>query len=757
MFYVYGGEYVCYIFRMRDFLKVVAYTGVFAVPFLVLIVVDFFFFPYITGKNFAFRIIVEIALAAWILLALYEPHYRPRFSFILAAFATFIGVIFLADLFGVYPPKSLWSNFERMEGLVTLLHVFAYFLLTASMLTTDKLWNRFFGTTLSVASLLVLLAFMQLIGPAAENGGGWRVATTLGNSTYMAVYMLFHIFIAGLLLVRTGSTVVRYVCGALIVLFVFFLFQTGTRGAVLGLLGGALVSSTYFALVAKEYPKLRMYALSLLTALVIGVGIFIPLRDSSFIQSIPQLARVADISLKAGETRLTIWRLALEGVKERPILGWGQENFNYVFNTYYNPSLYGQEAWFDRVHNVVLDWLVAGGIVGALAYFSIIGAALYYVALAPLLKDRRKDKEQSRTYKKKQSSSPVTLTVVERSLLFGLFAGYVVHNFFVFDNLISYIFFAAVLAFIHSYVATDLPRLREFTIRDSTITQMVAPLAGVLLLVVVYIVNVPGILAAHDILEALRAQNPTEQAVHFRQALSRGSFADQEIHEHMLQQTIAALQNDALSPEQKAQLFAETEREFQKQLEEKPGDVRLHFLFATFYRVTGDLEKAATQAGLARALSPQKQLIIFEQGFVRLQADNIDEALQFFRDAYELAPEYDVAREYYAVVALRAGETERFSQMIATEEDWYGLATNDTAIQILYGGKEYETLKKLLEARIKARPDDVQSYVNLAVIHHESGDTAQGIQIIEDAVRAVPSFAEQGAQIIGELRRSLQE
>jgi len=49
---------------MKDFLKAVVYAGIFAVPFLTLFVVDSYFFPFITGKNFAFRIIVEIAVAA---------------------------------------------------------------------------------------------------------------------------------------------------------------------------------------------------------------------------------------------------------------------------------------------------------------------------------------------------------------------------------------------------------------------------------------------------------------------------------------------------------------------------------------------------------------------------------------------------------------------------------------------------------------------------------------------------------------------
>ena len=45
-------------------LRYVAIAGAFALPFVVLFVAQSLFFPFITGKNFAFRIIVEIMVTA---------------------------------------------------------------------------------------------------------------------------------------------------------------------------------------------------------------------------------------------------------------------------------------------------------------------------------------------------------------------------------------------------------------------------------------------------------------------------------------------------------------------------------------------------------------------------------------------------------------------------------------------------------------------------------------------------------------------
>lgn len=81
------GVILWYSFRhMKDIIKGLVYIGLFAVPCLTLYVANSFFFPYITGKNFAFRIIVEAVLGLWLILCLYDTTYRPRFSWLLVSF-----------------------------------------------------------------------------------------------------------------------------------------------------------------------------------------------------------------------------------------------------------------------------------------------------------------------------------------------------------------------------------------------------------------------------------------------------------------------------------------------------------------------------------------------------------------------------------------------------------------------------------------------------------------------------------------------
>ena len=125
--------------------------GRFTIPFIPLFVADSMFFPFITGKNFAFRIIIEIRCGAWVILALLDSQYRPRFSWIAVSGAAFIVVMLFANLFGEYVPKSFMSNFERMDGYITLVHFYLFFIVLGSMIRDQKMWGYYLHTSLAVS------------------------------------------------------------------------------------------------------------------------------------------------------------------------------------------------------------------------------------------------------------------------------------------------------------------------------------------------------------------------------------------------------------------------------------------------------------------------------------------------------------------------------------------------------------------------------------------------------------------------------
>jgi O-antigen ligase/tetratricopeptide (TPR) repeat protein len=724
---------------MKDILKWVVYGGIFTVPAIVLIVSNDLFFPYITGKNFTFRIIVEIAVAAWVLLALYDARYRPRFSWLAGFGALLLVTMLISNLMGEHPAKSFWSNFERMEGYVTLVHFYLYFLMVGTMLTTDVLWNRFFNVTLGVAAIVSLYAFAQVSGEVAiSQGNEWRVDATLGNSTYMAVYMLFHIAIAVMMTIRARASRMRYAYGAAALVFAFLLLQTGTRGATLGLIGGVFLATLYTTVFSSGNAKIRTFAGATLAAIVLLVGGFWLARDSAFVQNSPMLDRIANISLAEGSVRFMIWDTALKGIKERPLFGWGQENFNYIFNTHYTPELYRAESWYDRTHNIVMDWLVAGGIFGALAYFGLLGAAVWYVAIRPLV---QKDDQ--------------SFTVIERGILLGLLAGYTVHNLFVFDNIVSYVFYAAVLGYIHARVAPQPSILESRGVSRRIVEQVAAPLVLVALIGTVYYVNVPSIRAAGDIIDAFRATDNEVMLQGFERALSRGSFADQEIREQMMQRIQGMAAQPDVPADFRERALARVEEELQAQSLEKPNDARVELFLSVFYRAIGDHERAASQLAVARALSPKKQVTIFEQGFNELDRGDIPSALVYFKEAYDLAPSFDQARGNYANAALYADDTSLWRELISTDAEKTAYALNDNAIRAVYAKKLYPELIEMFKTRITIRPQEPQERANLAYIYDELGRSEEAIAVLRQAIIDIPAFKTQADQFITNIQNKI--
>lgn len=730
---------------MKDILKWVMYGAVFAVPFVLLIVSGTMFFPYITGKNFAFRILVEVAVAAFVLLALIDRTYRPRFSWILAAVGSLVAVMFVANIFGEYAPKSFWSNFERMEGWVTLVHFFLYFVVLGSVLRTEKLWNWFFNTALVAAVIMSFYALAQVAGVMGiSQGAEWRVDARLGNSTYLGVYMLFNMFIAAWMFLRSKTSSRKLVYVALFVTFGYILFNTGTRGSALGLVGGSVLAFSYLALMAERGAAIKKWALGGLVAVVLVAGGLYAARDTALVADSQLLSRFVGITLAEGGIRFTIWQMAIEGVKERPILGWGQENFNYVFNKYYDPSLYGAEAWYDRTHNIFFDWLIAGGILGLLAYLSILISALWYAVFFPVW-----NRFKGGVVKAKDDFS-----VPEQALIFGLLAAYTFHNLFVFDNLASWIFYAVVLALIHSRVAREVDVVEKFEIESGSWERIAVPSVIMVALASIYFVNIPNMQAAKDILNSYRATSVQERLETFEQAYNRNSFAKQEIAEQLAQTSGQMFGMKAVTDSEKVLIVSTVEKTLTDFIERKPGDARIHVLQGGFYRSIGNLDKALEQYEIALELSPRKQAIIEEIGIVHLLADRPQESVAAFRQAYELDERNNVARVRLAAALLYAEDEEGFVELVGEDKlaEDEGLRqvfiSNQMVAQIANQMKRYDILEYIFTALVEQYPNDSDARVNLAASYFEQGKEEAAVAVLKKAIEDIPEFEEEGKKLL---------
>ena len=730
--------------NINTILRRVIIGCVFFVPFIPLIVTPSMFFPFITGKNFVFRILVEIMFATWLILAYREPEYRLKFSWVLAAVASFVGIITLADFLGENVYKSFWSNFERMEGLITIWHLGAYALIAGTVLNTQRLWSWFAHSSITASAIVSIYSLSQLWGILATHQGS-RLDATLGNPTYLAVYMLFHIFILAFLLFRSpvgeagyrGAAWMKGVYGALMIVELVVLYYTATRGTILGLIGGVLLASFLVMIFGKEYPRARKSIAGVFVGILVLIGVFLAAKNTEFIRTSPVLSRFASISPSETTTqsRFIIWDMSLQGFKEHPILGWGQENYNLVFNKYFNPSLWRQEAWFDRSHNIFFDWLIAGGILGLLAYLSLFAATLYYLW--------RKNADNH-------------FSLFDKSVLTGLLGGYFFHNFFVFDNIISYMLFFSALAYMH-HVAIE-TSTKEYSIDNGVEAAnkkagiIFAPIVLVALVFIIYAVNVKGILTAQSILQALAShqEGPEKNLELYKQAFSYGTFGSSEAREQLMQAASQAV--DLNIPPDLKQKFAVLARdEMQKQINAAPNDARYQIFMASFLNRTGNFNDAILYAERAITLSPKKQAMYFELATSYLNKKEYDKALSTLKTAFEFDQTYDRARVVYAMAAIYAGQNKLAEELLVSA---YGtmIVDDDRLIGAYATTKQFDKLVEIWKLRVKANPENPQYHLSLAASYLQAGERERAVSEIQKVIDINPNFKDQGEFYIREIR-----
>ncbi len=719
----------------KNILNYIVLAGLFITPFIAFIVPQGMFFPFISGKGFAFRILVEIMFGAYVLLAFYRKEYRPNFSWITKSVLIFTLVMFVADILGQSVYKSIWSNNERMEGFVLLIHLTLYYLVASSVIKTTDLWNKLFNTSIFASVAMSVYGLVQLAGKATISQGGVRLDGTFGNSSYFAIYLVFHIFLCLYMLVgEKRESWQKWTYSSIMVLETILLYFTATRGAILGFIGGLLLVGLLVMWKEKENKVFRKMSYWIIGSVLVLIFGFALARNTSFVKESPVLSRFSTLSFSEFKTqgRYFVWPMALEGIKERPILGWGQENFNFVFNKNYNPGMFGQEEWFDRTHNLVLDWLIAGGILGFLAYLSIYVASFYYV------------------WRKKS-----TLSLSQKSVLTGMISAYVLHNLFVFDNLISYIIFFSILAYIHSKENVDDEKGSKFYTKNfsgEVLNYVVLPIVVIFTVTTVYFVNVPALLANKTLIKAMSPQTSLDKNLeYFKKVFEYNSFTSGEAVEQLTQSTMKVISIESgISDKTKQDFLDFTKTKIDEKVASSPKDARYLVFAGGFYNRLGQFDDAIKYLDRALIESPNKQSIYFELGTSYLGKGDRAKMFEMFKKAYELKTSSVESQIIYMVGAIYVGNKEVLDQMV--KQIPREKILNDSRVLKAYSDMgDNSTAISILNERIKINPKTMQDRFLLADIYYRLGLKQKSAELIKEMTEIDPSFKTQGDMYIQQI------
>ena len=388
-------------------------------------------FPFVVGKAVWSRSVIEVVFALWAVLALASPAWRPPRSRVLAALAAGLAVSLLAACFGASLQRSLWSSYERMQGVVDGAHWMALAVVLASVLRTGPAWRRLLaasaGAGAAMACLIIALYHgmgVPLYSALAEQHLP-RMSGPLGNPIYLSAYLLANLMLALGLAARARLTPAQPAASAAAPraragrrrgarrrdgapaergarpapgrwagaawagaagLQLWGLALAGSVGGFAGLFAALVFVAAAAAFLARgRARRIAAGALAALAVSAVGAGISFVHPDRTALPGIehPVARYVAGVHLQRPgvQSRLAAWEAGLEGFAARPVLGWGPENFVAVFGRF--ASGYGAVTQpHDQAHGKLVEVAATTGTAGVAAYLGLWALALLAVCRA---------------------------------------------------------------------------------------------------------------------------------------------------------------------------------------------------------------------------------------------------------------------------------------------------------------------------------------------------------------------------------------
>lgn len=702
------------------------YLGSAAILALPLFVSKSTLFPYIFGKIIFFRLFVDIVFASWLALAFFSKEYRPRWRHPLTlSFSVFIGVLVLTMVTGVDPWNSFWSTQERMTGVLTFIHFWAWYVVLAHTVRGWSQWRALFLVSISVSIVSILFGIFQ---PKP------LFISTLGNPIYVGSYATLNLFFAILIFWKERSRWLR----SFLVVSMFFnlaaMLGAGSRSVfysfVLALGGYAL-----FVIFRIATKRLRIFlATGIVVFFLLSVGLYFILQSPSIKQwgvaHLPYTISRVLYSQSANEDRVVLWKIGIKGFFDRPFLGWGWENYNAIYENHFVPRPY-MEPWYDRSHNQLIDVLALTGILGFLAYLT------FWISLFFLLGRKARD-----------ISSIGEIGAL--GALGACFFFYFLQNLTIFDNPAPLFVFFFLLAF--AARATAVP------VRDEGSGEHVEKISAkkwiavsVLFTAVTYVAYqgniIPYLKSQEGIKGYFLLQNNDKSGLRFvRSSLDGNSFTNSEI----LSQVVALLMDKVVDPRMQ---FTSQEQNYwlsylmgklNKEIGTHPYNLKNYLALAAVYARYSQfdasyLDKAEEVTKKVLTLSPLRREAYTQLSEIKKAKRDFSAALEYAKKSLELGADRDMPSLHWllAINYLDLGNLdEAFREMGEAEKLGYPIYSGSGLAmmfaQLLSPETKDSRIISYIEAGVLKNPDNYYFLAARVIAYHNIGQVKRSEKLLQD-------------------------
>ena len=753
--------------NFEKILKIIIWTGLVGICFIPLIVDGDYYFPYITPKTLAFKIAVEALFLAYLILAVKKPEYRPKLNFILILFISYLAVIFVSSLSAGSFYFSFWSNNERSEGLVLLLHLLLYLIMLSGFVKGVKQWSIVLEASFASSILVSFVALGQYLKLdwVIESAAGSRLTSTIGNAGYVAGYLIFNVFFGLLLFFLRDNRYLKiyYLFG--IILQIFVALYTLTRGAIISLALSLFIFVLYLAFYRyKEKKIIRNTSIVVFLLLSILIISIFANKEADWVRKNDIFERISGISLEAttAQNRLYTWESAWKGFKEKPLLGYGYESFYQVFDKYFNPKIYrkaGSVVWFDRAHNIVFDRLITGGIIGLFLYLLMLFLPVWF-----LWKYFRKNKDESIRY-----IIPVILSLTMIS--------YFIQNLFIFEALVTYIPLFITLGFLSQYSPTYANNF--FQSKKAYLTLSI--LYFILFIPILLAFSIKPAAANKGFIESLIKAKTTEYKSAYEQlidVIEMGTHGNQEYRQHLGELIIGAVDSPTVDQTWLGGAAIRAGQEFDTQIEEKPTSARNYLMFMRFlnkgYNSNAEqLVKSIRLGEKALELSPTRPQVYYEIGYSQVYLGNYyksigktDEAEKMFDQAVSnmeksIKLQEKVVESYLNIAMVlfvidRGDEVQKYlDRMDELGVDYHTEESLARMANSAVHKEEFEWTKKFYQEIIQINPDKPENWVNLALSYAYLGENQKAIETAQRIGQFGGQYEEQSKSFIEDVNNGV--
>jgi len=712
------------------------------------------YFPFIIGKATAFRILVEIMAVIWVVMVLEEKK-KIKLTILQQLVCLYLIVLILSSLWGINPLFSIFSGNERFEGVWGIAHFVLYFLILSTTFS-GKEWEKIIKAEVVISTLYSIFAFVGFpyLGNITAYTSG-RLAGLTGNPSYFATYLIFNSLLALWLYFRQWQEDKKLFNWWLIP-FVFQgigVFITGTRGGMIGYVAGLgflllwLVSQR----INKDLAIFQKVSLIILIIISVSLGSLFAFRNSDLVQKNFALERLTSISLKdpTAVSRLLSAQSAGKAFLERPLLGWGPENYQAPYLKYLNPEVLHylpSDFLFDRAHNKPMEVLATTGILGLLSYLSIFLFAGWF------LWRLRKNKSLS-------------LTAI---LLLAVLGAYFVQNIFLFDFHESYLMFFLVLAFVSFWEREQSQQGKE--IEKSSSSQPSSDYSsslwkilleiGVVCLVISSLVFgvIKPYLVSRGIISIgkyLAAHQPEKAQRELKILLRNPSFLKEDVivgaKKILIDQGISAPEKqqqemiDLLIKEGKQLYFLHPERFL---LETTIAQLET---FALQWKNSYKAEADTFLADLTKKYPNFPLLYVYYARFY-LVTGKADLAYPKLLQAVQLDPSNGPANYFLFLIEWNKGEKEKAQQhLITAVQSGITFQSKNAVLKAaaaLVPSHRYDLILKVYQQGLKLAPRDADIYTHIAATYAKLHNKEKAIEFARKAVEIDSNYKEAAEKFI---------